>query len=162
MQNAKCAVLIVVALLAGCASAPNSPDLATSDIVDLSYSFDEHTLYWPNSPSAFELKQLSHGMTPGGYFYASNLFCSPEHGGTHLDAPIHFAEHGLTSEAIPLRQLVAPAVVIDVTSQTAANPDYRLTADDVRAWASRNGTIAPGTIVLLRTGWGRRYRNRKQ
>jgi kynurenine formamidase len=155
-------LLFAVLLLAGCATARGPLDLEHAEIVDLTYPFDEHTLYWPNSPSAFELKELARGMTPGGYFYASNLFCAPEHGGTHLDAPIHFAEHGLTADAVPLRQLIAPAVVIDVSSQSAADPDYRLTADDVRAWEARNGSIAPGTIVLLRTGWGKRYPNRKQ
>ena len=155
-------LLLAALVLAGCATARGPADLEHSEIVDLTYPFDEHTLYWPNSPSAFELKQLAHGMTPGGYFYASNLFCAPEHGGTHLDAPIHFAEHGLTADAIPLRQLIAPAVVIDIASQSAANPDYRLTAADVSAWEARNGAIAPGSIVLLRTGWGRRYPNRKQ
>jgi len=153
---------LVALLLAGCTTARGPADLEHAELVDLTYPFDEHTLYWPNSPSAFELKQLAHGMTAGGYFYASNLFCAPEHGGTHLDAPIHFAEHGLTAEAIPLRQLVAPGIVIDIASKTAANADYRLTADDVRAWESRNGTIAPGTIVLLRTGWGKRYPNRRE
>lgn len=154
--------LVALVFLAGCATARGPVDLTNADIVDLTYSFDDKTLYWPNSPSAFELKQLAHGMTPGGYFYASNLFTAPEHGGTHLDAPIHFAEHGLTADAIPLRQLIAPAVVIDVAQQASANADYRLTTDDVRAWESRNGTIAAGAIVLLRTGWGARYPNRKQ
>src|SRR5437764_4437681 len=106
-------------LLAACASAPRPPiDLSASDIVDLTYAFDEHTLYWPNSPSGFELKRLAYGPTPGGYFYSSNAFCAPEHGGTHVDAPVHFAEHGRTLEAIPVQQLIAPAVVIDVTSRT--------------------------------------------
>ena len=157
-------VWIALLLLAGCAAttARGPLDLDHAEIIDLTYPFDQHTLYWPNSPSAFELKELAHGMTPGGYFYASNSFCAPEHGGTHLDAPIHFAERGLTADAIPLRQLIAPAVVVDVASKAVANPDYRLTADDLRAWESRNGPIASGTIVLLRTGWGQRYPNRKQ
>ncbi len=160
MRPTACGLLLL--LLATCASAPPAPiDLQHAEIFDLTYPFDEHTLYWPNSPSAFELKQLAHGPTPGGYFYASNSFCAPEHGGTHLDAPIHFAEHGLTADNIPLRQLIAPAVVIDVASKAAADADYRLTAADVRAWESRNGPIAAGSIVLLRTGWGSRYPNRK-
>jgi kynurenine formamidase len=136
-------------------------DLKNADVIDLTYSFDEHTLYWPNSPSAFELKRLAFGPTPGGYFYASNSFCAPEHGGTHLDAPIHFAEHGRTIDQIPPRQLIAPAVVIDVTKKTSADADYRLTVDDVQAWEKRNGRIPDGAIVILRTGWGSRYGNRK-
>lgn len=162
MQNSKCRIgLVLIALLAGCATSPKSPDLATSDIVDLSYSFDEHTLYWPNSPSAFELKRQAFGPAAGGYFYASNTFCAPEHGGTHLDAPIHFAEHGRTIDQIPPRQLIAPAVVIDVTKQSAADRDYRLTVDDIKAWEAAHGTIPSGAIAILRTGWGRYYGSRK-
>src|ERR1043166_707111 len=150
----------LLALLLLCACASSNP-LANRELVDLTWPFDEHTLYWPTSPTTFKIEQLSYGKTPGGWFYSSNSFCAPEHGGTHLDAPIHFAEHGNTADAIPLAQLVAPAVVIDVADKAAANADYRLTADDVRAWESRNRTIAPGTIVLLRTGWGKRYPDRK-
>ncbi|HYO58475.1 cyclase family protein [Archangium sp.] len=67
-------------------------------LVDLTYDFDEKTLYWPTAPSGFELKQLSHCMTAAGFFYASNTLCSAAHGGTHLDAPIHFAEGKMTTE----------------------------------------------------------------
>jgi kynurenine formamidase len=154
----------LLALLALCACAhPQRPlvDLDRSELIDLTWAFDEHTLYWPTSPSAFALKQLAHGPTPGGWFYAANEISAPEHGGTHLDAPIHFAEHGKTADTIPLRQLIAPAVVIDVVSQASTNADYRLTAEDVHAWESKHGRIAPGTIVLLRTGWGIRYPDRK-
>ena len=152
--------LIAALLLAACATSRPPIDLQHADLVDLTYAFDEHTLYWPNSPSGFELKQLAFGKTPAGFFYSSNAFCAPEHGGTHLDAPIHFSEHGRSADAIPLQQLIAPAAVIDISAKGDA--DYRLTADDVRAWERRNGTIAEGTIVLLRTGWGSRYPDRKR
>lgn len=154
--------LFLISFVAACATAPHQPfDLANATVVDLSYSFDSTTLYWPNSPSGFVLKELSRGPTPGGYFYSANLFTAPEHGGTHLDAPIHFFEKGLTVDRIPVRQLVAPAVVIDITSRASSNADYRLTVDDLRAWESANGTVPPGAIVLLRTGWGKQYGNRK-
>ena len=149
--------------LAACATAPRPPiDLSNSDVVDLTYAFDEHTLYWPNSPGGFELKRLAYGKTAGGYFYASNSFCAPEHGGTHLDAPIHFAQGALTVDQIPPRQLIAPAAVIDISAKAAADADYRLTVGDVADWEKRNGAIQPGTIVLLRTGWGTRYPDRKK
>lgn len=150
-------IIAVALLLAGCAST-STIDLQRSRVVDLTYSFDKSTLYWPNSPSAFELKTQAYGDTPGGYFYSSYSFCAPEHGGTHLDAPIHFAKSGKTIDQIPVRQLMAPAVVIDPMT---TDPDFRLSADDVRSWESRNGVIAPGTIVMLRTGWGKRYPDRK-
>jgi D-alanyl-D-alanine dipeptidase len=78
---------------AGAAASAVAPiDIARARIVDLTHAFDAATLYWPTSPSAFELKRLAFGRTEAGYFYAANSFCAPEHGGTHLDAPIHFAE----------------------------------------------------------------------
>jgi kynurenine formamidase len=148
----------------GKASRPrrSSPDLATATIVDLSHAFDDKTIYWPTSPSAFKLEKLAYGETQGGYFYSSFAFCTPEHGGTHLDAPIHFSRIGRTVDQVPVRQLIAPAVVIDVSKKAEADVDYRLTADDVRAFEKKHGTIAPGTIVLLRTGWGKRWPDRKR
>ncbi len=155
--------VFVVLLLAGCATAPRPPiGLANANVVDLTYAFDKNTLYWPNSPSSFELKQLAFGKTPSGYFYAANSFCAPEHGGTHLDAPIHFAQGALTVDQISPRQLIAPAAVIDVSAKAAADPDYRLTVGDVADWEKRNGAIEPGMIILLRTGWGARYSDRKK
>src|SRR5262249_31174088 len=94
---------------------PEGLNLKQAKIIDLSHPFDSKTLYWPTSPSAFELKSLAKGQTPGGFFYAANSFCTPEHGGTHLDAPIHFSESGAGADAIPLSRLLAPAVVIDIS-----------------------------------------------
>ncbi|HWM91134.1 MAG TPA: cyclase family protein [Thermoanaerobaculia bacterium] len=142
--------------------AQSAPDLATAEVVDLTHPFDEKTLYWPTSPSAFQLTELFKGKTPGGYFYASNSFCTPEHGGTHFDAPIHFAEGRRTVDQVPVRQLIAPAVVIDVSRQASSDSDYRLTPEDVRAWEERNGRIPEGAIVLLRTGWSARWPDRKR
>ena len=154
-------ILLAVVALSACATAPRPLDLRTAELVDLTWAFDEHTLYWPSSPSGFQMEQLAYGQTPGGYFYSAHSICTAEHGGTHLDAPIHFAERGTTAADIDLRQLIAPAVVIDVAERAAANPDYRLTAADVRAWESLHGRIDPGTIVLLRTGWAARWPDRK-
>ena len=153
--------LIVLLALAAAASAGPLVDLEHARIVDLTHSFDANTLYWPNSPGGFELKKLAYGPTPGGYFYSSFAFCAPEHGGTHLDAPIHFSEHGRTIDQIPLSQLIGAAAVIDVSAKTKTNADYRLTAADVKEWESKNGPILPGTIVLLNTGWASRYSSRK-
>lgn len=154
-------VLLACLALCACASTPTTIDLAHAQLVDLTWPYDAKTLYWPTSPSAFELKELSYGPTPGGWFYSSYAICTPEHGGTHLDAPIHFAEGKTTADRIPLERLIAPAIVIDVADRAAANADYRLTADDIRAWESRHGAIAAGTIVLLHTGWGKRWPDRK-
>jgi kynurenine formamidase len=124
-------------------------------LVDLTHAYGSDTLYWPTSPSRFVLEELAHGKTEGGYFYSAYRLCTPEHGGTHLDAPIHFAEGKRTADQIPLEQLIAPAIVIDVSGKAAADRDYRLTPEDVLAFEQRHGRIAAGTIVLLRTGWSR-------
>jgi kynurenine formamidase len=153
---------MLVMLAAHSASTIAAPiDPATARLVDLTHAFNARTLYWPTSPSAFEFKSLAHGQTEGSYFYSANAFCAPEHGGTHLDAPIHFAERGRTADQIPLQDLVGPAVVIDVRAQVAKDADYALTPDDVRAFESKHGEIALGSIVLLRTGYGSRWPDRK-
>ena len=155
-------LMLLIAIALAIYSAPrNLVDFEHTNLVDLTHPFDEHTLYWPTSPSGFELKKLAYGPTPGRWFYSSFAFCAPEHGGTHLDAPIHFSEHGHTSDEIPLSQLVAPAVVIDISSKTKTNADYRLTAADVKEWEAKNGAIGAGTIVLLNTGWASKYSTRK-
>jgi kynurenine formamidase len=146
---------LLLAMLAPAPLAAQQIDLRTARMVDLTHPFNERTIYWPTSPSTFELEVLAHGHTEGGWFYSANAFSSPEHGGTHLDAPIHFAEGRQTMEQIPLERLIAPAVVIDVSERAAADPDYRLTREDVLAFEAAHGTIEPGTMVLLRTGWSR-------
>ena len=153
-------LLAIVGLLAGqTAPAQGKPalDLSRYQIVDLSHEFGPRTLFWPTSTSRFTLKTLASGKTEGGYFYAANELSTPEHGGTHLDAPRHFDEKGRTTEQIPLEQLVAPAIVIDVTARASADRDYRLTREDVLAFERANGAVPRGAIVLLRTGWSRHW-----
>ncbi len=158
-------VLVVLAASPGFAESaarPAAPDLASAEVVDLTHPFDASTLYWPTSPSTFELSKLSEGKTAAGFFYAANAFCTPEHGGTHFDAPVHFGEGRRTADQVPARQLIAPAAVIDISRQAAADPDYRLTAADVLAWEARNGRVPEGAIVVLRTGWSSRWPDRKR
>lgn len=139
---------------------PPLVDLDRARIVDLSYPYDEDTLYWPTSPSSFELHSLHHGPTEAGYFYSAATFSTPEHGGTHMDAPIHFFEYGQTAAEVPLSRLIAPAVVIDVATAAEADPDYRLTPEEVQAWETAHGQVPRGAIVLLHTGWGARWPDR--
>jgi kynurenine formamidase len=165
MKRPSLAPGLALVLAAGLAAAQAPPrraafDLARATTVDLTHTYDDKALYWPGSPSAFELKRLHHGPTPGGYFYSANSVCTPEHGGTHLDAPIHFAEGRPSADQVPLASLIAPAVVIDVAAKAAADRDYRLSLEDVRAWEGRHGRIPEGAMVLLRTGWSRRWPDR--
>lgn len=130
-------------------------------LVDLTHAFDEDTVYWPTDTRGFRLERLAHGHTEGGWFYSAYAFCSAEHGGTHLDAPMHFHEQGQSVDQVPLERLVGPGVVIDVSARAAADPDYRLTVADLEDHERRHGRIPPDAIVLLRTGWSARWPDRR-
>jgi kynurenine formamidase len=156
------ASLLLLCLVPASARAQGPVDLDRARVVDLTYAFDERTLYWPNAPSGFKLERLAFGPTAGGFFYSSNAYAAPEHGGTHLDAPIHFAQGRRTADQVPLEQLIGRAVVIDVSAKAEANADYTLTREDVAAFEAKHGTIPKGAIVLLRTGWGSRWPDRKR
>jgi kynurenine formamidase len=155
--------VLIPLLAAAFASAARAQtlDLSASTVVDLTHAFDADTIYWPTSPSGFELKPLHRGLTERGFFYAANAFCSPEHGGTHLDAPLHFAEGKWTNADIPVDRFIGPAVVIDIAAKAASNPDYLLTPDDIQAFEAAHGRINAGAIVLLRTGWSARWPDKK-
>jgi kynurenine formamidase len=128
-------------------------DLSGYELVDLTHAYDADTIYWPTSPTRFELNELSRGQTEGGWFYSAFSFSMPEHGGTHLDAPYHFDEAGNTVDQVPLSQLLGAAFVIDVAEQAANDRNYRLSAADVMTFEAEHGEIAEGSIVVLRTGW---------
>lgn len=155
---------LVLLTAAGCQRDQTLPEgqivLDEGRLVDLTYAFDSTTVYWPNA-GGFHLEQMFRGTTPGGFFYASNRYGAPEHGGTHLDAPIHFAEGQWTVDDVPLEQLVGPAVVVDVSDSVTRNPDYLCSQADLAAWETRNGPIPAGAIVLLRTGWSKHWPDRK-
>lgn len=136
-------------------------DLENYSMVDLSHTYDDTTLFWPTSPSHFEKETLAYGETDGGWFYSAYAVCTPEHGGTHLDAPIHFFEGGQTTDQIGLRQLITEAVVIDVSEQSSTNSDYQLSLGDLADWETRNGRIPKGSTVLMRSGWSDRWPDAK-
>lgn len=153
--------LATLALVIACSSV-GATDLSQANVVDLSHPYNDKTLYWPTSPSTFALKRLSFGVNDRGWFYSANALCTPEHGGTHLDAPIHFWADGQTVEQLPLDQLIGPAVVIDVTAQAREDRQYRLTENDVLAFEEAHGQIPAGAIVLLRTGWSQFWPDAKK
>jgi kynurenine formamidase len=149
--------IVICALPFVLEAAPGAID--ENKLIDLTHAFDENTIHWPTA-KPFEWRRDAWGKSPGGYFYASASFASSEHLGTHIDSPIHFAEGQATTEAVPLRQLVGPAAVIDVAAACAANRDYQLTPADIAAWEKKNGRVRPGAIVLVRTGWSAYWPNR--
>ncbi len=146
--------------LAGCITAcQGTPFRGTmSTLVDLSHPFDADTIYWPKE-DGFTLHVEAAGLTDAGYYYSANRFASAEHGGTHLDAPIHFAEGHWTVDQIPLEQLIGPAIKVDVRAQCDADRNYEIQVADFEAWETEYGRIEPGSIVLLHTGFARHWPN---
>ncbi len=157
---------IILATMACLGCAPGAePGRGVADVfggsgrwVDLTWSFSDSTIYWPTDTAGFRHDTVAYGPTPAGFFYSSFRYSANEHGGTHLDAPIHFAEGKDAADEIPLTALIGPAVVIDVSAK--ADADYLATVEDFTAWEAIHGRIPDQAIVLLRTGWGERYHDR--
>jgi kynurenine formamidase len=148
--------LMAVATFA-CSNAPEQRAASVrpgATLIDLSHDYGDETVFWPTA-EPFKLEKVADGMTAQGYYYAANNFATSEHGGTHIDAPVHFAKGHWSVDQIPLDRLVGDAVVVDVTAKCASQPDYRVTTEDFTSWEQANGQIAPGAIVLIRTGFSK-------
>ena len=143
----------LVLAMAGCTS---STPIDASRVVDLTYPFNDDSIYWPTAQK-FSLTQVAWGRNGSGHWYASNDYAASEHGGTHLDAPIHFAPNGWSTAEIPVARLIGPVHVIDVRRQCNGDRNYQVTVADIETHETVHGAIEPGSIVLLRTGFGRYY-----
>ena len=135
---------LLLALIAGQAARAVADEPLAGRIVDLTHAYDGDTVYWPTA-DGFELKVDFKGMTDGGWYYEANTFRTAEHGGTHLDAPIHFAAGRHHADEIPLEKLIGPAVVIDVTAQAAEDrerPEADLPERRGEAPAEADGSVS--------------------
>jgi kynurenine formamidase len=128
-------------------------------MLDLTHTFDTKTIYWPTE-DGFKLLPEAAGVTEQGYYYAANRFMCAEHGGTHIDAPIHFFKGGQTVDQVPLARLVGPGACVDVSRKCAADRDYQVTVEDFAAWEKANSASLADRIVLIRTGFGRFWPDR--
>jgi kynurenine formamidase len=148
--------LLLAALSLACVGRSPPPE---SRIVDLSHAFDADTVYWPTE-EGFVLERGPSGFTEAGYYYEAHRFRGAEHGGTHIDAPIHFSEGGASVDAIALERLVGPAIVVDATSACAQDRDHRIGVAELERWEAQHGRIPDGAIVLLQTGFARFWPDR--
>ncbi len=166
MRNAFITSWAGLCLLGGCkeeshpvqaATESDQPENSKERIVDLTYSFSEESIYWVTAKE-FELDVVSKGETEKGYYYSANNFSTAEHGGTHIDAPIHFAKNGQSVDQIPLENLVGNAIKIDVSGKAADDIDYQISIADFTDWEEKHHTQIPdGSIVLLETGHSKFY-----
>jgi kynurenine formamidase len=128
--------------------------------VDLTHAFSAETIYWPTS-DPFVLETVFAGRTPQGFFYVAKKFSASEHGGTHLDAPIHFAEGRQHADELALDRLIGPAICIDVSAPCLADRNYEIAVSDLQAWERIHGAIPDDVIMLLQTGYARFWPDRK-
>ncbi len=125
-------------------------------IIDLTHTFSRESIYWVTAKE-FELDTVAYGDTDNGFFYSANNFTTAEHGGTLIDAPIHFAKNAQTVDEIPLENLIGSAIKIVVSEKALKNPDYMISVEDFTDWENTNGKIPDGSIVLLETGYSTFY-----
>ena len=160
-------IIVIIAslgLLSGCSTrtAPSAPERSffpPGEWVDLSHDFAADTIYWPTA-EPFKLDTVAAGETGAGYYYSAYQFSAAEHGGTHIDAPVHFAEGHRTVDQIPLEQLIGAAIKLDVSAKAQGDRDYQVGVTDFEAWEKQNGRIPDDSIVLLRTGWSEYWNDR--
>jgi kynurenine formamidase len=146
-------VFLFVILLFQVAANAEAPK---AKILDMTYSFGEDSIYWPTGKT-FKIKKLLWGTHARGWWYASNDYSANEHGGTHVDAPVHFAEAGRTIDQVPLQEWIAPAVKIDVTRQCSENRNYLLRIEDIQNFEKKYGPIPAKSWVIMYTGIGTRF-----
>lgn len=159
----ECKIFIILAgfLLTFSSCVQNKFFSAQNELVDLTYSFDGQTIYWPTA-EGFTLEEESRGLTERGYFYSANRFHASEHGGTHLDAPLHFGEGKYSVDQVPLSQLIGPGYVVDVSDKALRNPSLQISMEDFLEWERTHGRIPDGAILLLKTGYGKYWPDRQK
>ncbi len=142
---------------------PPRSTVCFSQVIDLTHPLP------PDFPSAsgdtwLELENVRNYAETGINFKRWHIY---EHIGTHIDAPIHFAEKGDTVDQIPVESLVVPLAVIDIAARAVEDPDTELTPEDIRAWENVYGDLPEGCCVAVNAGWdqyatGLGYRNADQ
>lgn len=125
--------------------------LAPDRLIDLTQPLGPGTVLWPGS-RPFTTETIVDHDTHGAYARDLRL---PEHAGTHVDAPVHFARDGATTEELTLATLVRPAVRLDVRDLVGDNRSFALAEADIAEIERRDGEIPAGSAVLVHTGWDR-------
>ncbi|MCB0631302.1 MAG: cyclase family protein [Saprospiraceae bacterium] len=153
--------LLLILLSLGCKTTTEetATGFPTGRWIDLTHDFDENAVFWPTAES-FHLDTVFAGMTPGNYYYSAYQFCLAEHGGTHLDAPVHFSEGKWSVDEIPLERGIGEAIVVDVSAKADGHPDYQISVADIETWEAANGPMPEDAILLIRTGYGKFWPDR--
>ncbi|MEO8604123.1 MAG: cyclase family protein [bacterium] len=152
---------LMVAVLGAAVTRVAALEIEPAKLVDLTYPFGAETIYWPTA-QGFKLEVVHHGDTPAHYWYEANNYSGAEHGGTHMDAPAHFAEGKATIDQVPPSAGIGPLVRVDVSAAATKDADYRLTREDLAGWEAAHGRIPRGAIVVMYSGWGARWPDKQR
>jgi kynurenine formamidase len=126
--------------------------IQATKVIDLTHTMHENMPFWPGGVPFKKIRLVDYDQG-----YQLHKFDMGENTGTHVDAPSHFIKGKRPIDQIPLADLIVPAVVIDVQDKVAAHADYQLSADNVVAWEAKHRPIPAGALVILNTGWYKRF-----
>nr|VFK66315.1 MAG: Kynurenine formamidase [Candidatus Kentron sp. UNK]VFK71949.1 MAG: Kynurenine formamidase [Candidatus Kentron sp. UNK] len=136
-------------------------DFSRGAWIDLTHKFSKESVYWPTSKT-FKKTTVFEGDTETGHYYTAHDFEAAEHGGTHMDAPVHFYKEGNTAHEVPIEQLIGKAAVIDISAKVEKDRDYRFATQDILDWEKTHGKLPDGVILLIHTGLGKFYTDREK
>jgi len=160
---------IILALAALCAHAgprdkspslwPELEGLAAHEFVDLTHAFGPGIPHWPgfDDERRTTLYHYDQGIGTKGHGFLAHEYCHVGQWGTHVDPPAHFVHGTRLLDEIPVDEMLLPLVVIDVSQQATADPDYRITMQDIERWEQRHGPVPAGAFVAMRTDWSQRW-----
>jgi len=151
-----CVAVLALGLNCACAVSVAAENLRqpiqATKVIDLTHTMHEAMPFWPGGVPFTKTRLVDYDKG-----YRLHKFDMGENTGTHVDAPSHFVKGKRPIDGIPLADLIVPAVVVDVRDKAAANSDYQLSVDDLVAWEARHGAIPAGVLVILNTGWHKRF-----
>ena len=157
LRDVKISLLLILLL----PSFVQSNELSNGHWVDLTHDFSEDAIYWPTADE-FKKTIVFRGKTDAGFYYEAYNYCGAEHGGTHIDAPIHFAAKRKTVDKIPIEQLIGKGIVIRIDSKVSNNRNYQLTVEDILAWEKSYGVIPDDSILLIDTGSSKHWPDKER
>ena len=165
------ALLFVMLLFPPIASAQEKPslwkiveDLQTKTFVDLTHSFEPGIPHWPgfDDEERITIYYYDEGIGKKGSGFLAHQYTIPGQWGTHVDPPAHFVKGNRFIDDIPVKEMILPMVVIDISSKVQRNPDYQVRMEDVQAWEVKYGQIPANSFVALRTDWSKRWPDKEK
>jgi kynurenine formamidase len=139
-------------------------ELQSKTFVDLTHSFQPGIPHWPgfDDEERITIYYYDEGIGKKGAGFLAHQYTIPGQWGTHVDPPAHFVKGKRFIDDIPVKEMILPMVVIDVSAKAQQDPDYQVSMDDIRAWEARYGQIPENSFVALRTDWSKRWPDKQK